>query len=216
MVRLPGLQQRPADFVAAPRPPGRLAQELERALGGARVGVGEPDVGVDHADERQKREVVAFGDQLRADDEVEGAARRRVELGAQGLDPAGKVRRQDERADVGKENRRLLRQALDARPAGGERLGLMAVRAELRARLDVAAMMADERRAEAVLDQPCGAIGTLETMAAGPAQRQGSIAASIEEQERLLAPAPRLFHASDRSRRQPSAALRPLALKIDG
>ena len=84
------------------------------------------------------------------------------------------------------------------------------------AALDVAAMMADERRAEAVLDQPCGAIGTFEAVAAGPAQRQGSIAAPIEEQERLLAAAPRLFDPGDRARRQPSAALRPLALKIDG
>ena len=70
MIWLPGLQQRPAQPFAAPRPPGRLAQKLERALGRARIGVGEPDIGVDHADESQKREVVALGDQLGADDEV--------------------------------------------------------------------------------------------------------------------------------------------------
>ena len=65
--------------------------------------------------------------------------------------------------------------------------------------LDMAAMMADERRAEAVLDQPCGAIGAFEAMPAGPAQRQRRIAAPVEEEERLLAAAPRLFHAGDRA-----------------
>ena len=100
-------------------------------------------------------------------------------------------------------------------PQAVRRVGLVAVRAELRPRLDVAAMMADERRAEAVLDQPCGAIGTFEAMAAGAAQRQRRIAAPVEEQERLLAAAPRLFDAGDRARRQPSPARRALALKID-
>ena len=197
-------------------PSGRLAQKLERALGGARIGVGEPDVGVDHADESQKREVVALGDQLGADDEVVGAARRRAELGAQGLDPAGKVRRQDQRTNVGKESRRLLGQPFDARPAGGEGVGLMAVGAEFRARLHVAAMMADERGAETVLDQPRGAIGTFEAMAARPAERQRRVAAPVEEQKRLLAPAPCLFHPGDCARRQPSPARRPLAPQIDG
>ena len=159
---------------------------------------------------------MTLGDQLRADDEVVGAARRQVELGAQGLDPAGKVRRQDERADVGKENRRFLRQPLDARPAGGERVGLVTVRAQLRPRFDVAAMMADERRPEAVLDQPCGAVGTFEAVAAGAAQRQRRIAAPVEEQKRLLAAGSRLFDAGDRARRQPAAARRALALEIDG
>ena len=81
-----------ARLVAAPRASGRLAQELERALGRARIGVGEADVGVDDADEGQQREVVPLGDELRADDEVVGAARRRVELAAQGLDPARRIR----------------------------------------------------------------------------------------------------------------------------
>ena len=92
MFRLPCLQQRMSRLVAAPGAPGRLTQELERALGRARIGVGEADVGVDDADKGQKREVVPFGDQLRADDEVVGAFRRRVELSSQSLDPARRVR----------------------------------------------------------------------------------------------------------------------------
>ena len=45
MVRLPGLQQRPARSLSAPCPPGRLPQKLERPLGGARIGVRESHVG---------------------------------------------------------------------------------------------------------------------------------------------------------------------------
>ena len=216
MVGLPGLQQRMALALAAPRPPRRLAQELEGALGGARIGVGEADIGVDHADEGQKRKIVALGDELGADDEVEFAPRRRVELAAQGLDPARKVGRQHQRADVGKEERRLFRQPLDARPAGGQAVGLVAVRAEFRPRLDMAAMVADERGAEAVLDQPGRAIGALEAMAAGAAEGQRGIAAPVEEEERLLAARPRRLDAGDRLRRQPASARRAFALEVDG
>ena len=91
MFRLPGLQQGMSQLVAAPGASGRLTQELERALGRARIGVGEADVGVDDADKGQMREVVPFGDELRADDEVVGAPRRRIELTAQGLDPAWRI-----------------------------------------------------------------------------------------------------------------------------
>ncbi len=91
MFRLPGLQERPSRLVAASRASGRLTKKLERALGRARIGVGEPDVGVDDADKSQKREIVPLGDQLRADDEVVGAARRCIELAAQRLDPARRV-----------------------------------------------------------------------------------------------------------------------------
>ncbi len=84
MVRLPGLQQGVAFALRPPRPPGRLAQELEGALRRARIGVGEADVGVDHADEGQQRKVVALGHELRADDEIEFAALRRRRAGGAG------------------------------------------------------------------------------------------------------------------------------------
>ena len=92
MVRLPCLQKRVAGFVAASRASRRLAKKLERALGRARIGVGETHVGVDYADKGQKREVMPLGDQLRADDEVVGAARRCIELSAQSVEPTRRIR----------------------------------------------------------------------------------------------------------------------------
>ena len=49
---------------------GHLVQELEGALGRARVGLAEAEVAVDDADRRELREVVALGHHLRADDDV--------------------------------------------------------------------------------------------------------------------------------------------------
>src|SRR5579883_1825993 len=79
----------------------------------------------------------------------------------------------------------------------------------------MAAMMADELTAEAVLDQPGRAIGTLEAMAAGAAQGQRRVAAAVEEEQRLLAAPPRLLDRADQARRQPEPARRRLAAKID-
>ena len=75
MLRLPGLQEGPADPLGAAGPPRRLAQKLKRALGGSRIGIGKADVGIDHAHEGQQRKIMPLGDELGADDEVVVAAR---------------------------------------------------------------------------------------------------------------------------------------------
>ncbi len=159
-----------AGLLAAAGASRRLAQQLERPFGGAGVAVGEANVGVDHADQRQQRKIVALGDKLRADDEVVFAARRRVELRAQTLQTAGKVRGQHQRARLREQGLDFFGQTLDAGAAGGEAVGLLALRADVRALFDMAAVMADERLAEAMFDQPGRAIRALKAMAAGAAQ----------------------------------------------
>src|SRR5271166_3493611 len=166
MLRLPRLQQGKSFALAPPGPPGRLAQELKGALRGARIGVGEADIGVDHADEGEERKIVALGDKLGADDEVELAVRGGGELPAQGLDSAGEVRRQGERADLGEEMRRFFGKSLDAWPTGGQAVDVVAYRADFWPQFDVAAMVADEGGAEAVLDEPRRAVGAFEPMPA--------------------------------------------------
>ena len=215
MLRLPGLQQRAAGPVAAAGASRRLAQQLEGAFGGARIAVRQADVGVDDPDQRQQREIVALGDELGADDHVVFAARRRVELRAQPLDPAGEVGRQHQRPRVREQRRDLFGEALDAGAAGGERVGLETLRADFRPRLVVAAMVADERLAETVLDQPGGAVRALEAMAAGAAEGQRRVAAAVEEQQRLFAGGEARFDRRDQARRQPAAARRAFAAKVD-
>src|SRR4029077_10722044 len=83
-------------------------------------------------------------------------------------------------------------------------------------RLAVAAVMADQRAAEAVLDQPGRALRAFDAVPAGAAERERRIAAAIEEQQRLLAGGERLLHRLDDGRRQPAAAVGRLAPEIDG
>ena len=56
MLGLIGLQQAEALAAGAAGPAGHLAEQLEGALGGAQIAVGQAEIGVDHADQRQVRE----------------------------------------------------------------------------------------------------------------------------------------------------------------
>ena len=205
MFGLPGLEQAASRFFAAPGAARRLLQQLERALGGARIAIGEADIGVDDADQSQKREIMALGDELRADDDVVGAARRLLQLMAQMLQPAGKIGGENQQPRLRKQRLRFLGEPLDAGSASGQAVGFLACRADVGALFDMAAMMADERAAKAMLDQPGRAIGALEAMAAGAAQSQRRIAAPVEEQQRLFAARQPFLDAGDQGAATASA-----------
>src|SRR5215472_2689200 len=68
-----GLNQHAAGEIAAAGAAGDLREELEGALGGTKVGHGERRVCTDDTDECDAMEVVALGEHLRADEEVECA-----------------------------------------------------------------------------------------------------------------------------------------------
>ena len=67
------LQNDFAGSLAASGASGDLGEELEGALGGAEVGQAECGVGSDHSHERHSVNVMAFGDHLGADEQVEFA-----------------------------------------------------------------------------------------------------------------------------------------------
>ena len=71
MLGLVRLQVADAAALLAPGAAGDLMQQLERAFGRARVAVRQAEIGVDDADEIELREVVALGDELRPDHDVE-------------------------------------------------------------------------------------------------------------------------------------------------
>ena len=58
-------------LLAAPGAPRDLHDLLERAFRRAQIAALQPQVGVDHPDQRQIGEVIALGHQLRADDDVD-------------------------------------------------------------------------------------------------------------------------------------------------
>ena len=97
---------------------------------------------------------MAFGDKLRADDNVEMPRRDIVELLAQALHRLDEIARQHQNALVRKQVMRFLLQALDAGTDGGEAFGGVAVRAGFRLLRVEAAVMTHQPLLEAVIDQP--------------------------------------------------------------
>ena len=91
-----------------------LMQQLERALGRARIAIAEAEIGIDDADQIELGEMMALGDQLRADDDVEAALRHVVEFLAQALHRFHQIARQHQDARAGKQLGRFLFQPLDA------------------------------------------------------------------------------------------------------
>ncbi len=77
------------------------------------------------------------------------------------------------------------------------------------------AMVAGEPVHQPVLDHPGGAVGALEAMPAGAAQRQRSEAAAIEEQQRLLARGEVGLELRDQAWRQPASARRRVLGQVD-
>ena len=90
VVRIQRLDDRLARLLAAAGAAGDLREQLERPLGGAEVGQAEADVGRHDADQRHARKVVALGDHLRADEDVDLAvAEPREQRGERALAPDG-------------------------------------------------------------------------------------------------------------------------------
>ena len=142
-----GLDQGPARPLGAAGAAGDLVQELKGPLGGAQVAAVEAEIGVDHADQGQIREVVALGRDLGADQDVDLArppcARpRRSPL--RGAPSVSQVKSATPR--VGKERVRLLGQPLDAGAAGDEGVARAAGRQVSAGGSAVAAVMAEQRR----------------------------------------------------------------------
>src|SRR5262249_728929 len=124
--------------------------------------------------------MMALGDELGADHDVEAAGGDIGEFLAHALDGSAQIAPNHQDPRLWKKRAPLLIQPLDARADRNERLGRSAFRAGRRIRHGEAAMMADELAAEAVIDQPGVAIRTGEAETAGAAQGQRRIAAAIE------------------------------------
>jgi hypothetical protein len=136
---------------------------------------------------REIGKVIALGDELRPDDDVDLAAFHPAdELSSLGGGPE-RVRRDDRAAGLRKQRRNFVSDAFDAGAAGDEAVFFLAFGAGARRWHHVAAVVALEAAKEPVLDHPGGAIRALETVAARPAQRQRGIAAPVEEEQRLFA-----------------------------
>ena len=128
-----GLDEDVAGLLAAPGAARDLADLLEAPLGGAQVAAREAEVGIDHADQGELGEVIALGDELGADDDVDRARLHAVdELRRLGGGPE-RVGGDDGDARLGEQRGDLVGDALDAGAAGDEAVLLLAFRAGARA-----------------------------------------------------------------------------------
>ena len=188
MLGLVRLQEADAAAFLAAGAADHLMQQLERALGGARIAVGEPEIGIDDADEVELREMVPLGDELRADDDVEAALRDVVELLAHALDRFRRDRwRARGCARPGNSSAASCSSRSTPGPTGAKDSAASHFGHLLRQRHREAAVMADQPPPEAMIDQPGVAVRAGEPVAAAAAERERRIAAAVEEQQRLLA-----------------------------
>ena len=111
MVGLVGLQKAAADAGVAAGAADHLMQKLEGALGGARIAVAQAEIRIDHADQIEHREMMALGDQLGADDDVEQAFGDVGEFLAHALDGGDEIARQHQHARAAETARALLLRA---------------------------------------------------------------------------------------------------------
>ena len=155
-----------------------------------------------------------LGHQLRADDEIImpglDIGERIPEQGA-----ARQIARQHADAGFQKARGGFFRQPLDARSHRHHLARRLALGASLRHRLQMAAMVAHQLLAEAMLDERGRTIGTFQPMPAGPAQRQRRIAPAVEEQQRLIARGQRGGHSFEQRVRNPGTGLQFDALHVD-
>ena len=70
LLRHVGLEQHAAGPLGPPGAAGDLMEKLIGPLAGPQIAAGHPEIGIDHPDQRQHREVVALGDDLGADQHV--------------------------------------------------------------------------------------------------------------------------------------------------
>ena len=172
--------------LAASGAAGDLRQQLERALGGAEVGEAEPDVGGDHADERDARKVVPLGDHLRADEDVDLPAANRDSSAA--IAPRLRIVSRSTRATRAPGNER---DDLRLDPLGAEADLLEERAGALRARPSAAppsgCSSGSARARRRVHRQRDAAVRALERRAALPAEDDGREAAPVQQHDRLLA-----------------------------
>src|ERR1044072_5069170 len=179
MLRHVGLDQAASLDRLAARTPSHLAQELESALGGARVGLCQTKIGVDHADQSKAGEMMTLGHELRADHNVDLALLDFAQSFAEIANVRRQVARQEHPARIGEAFGALLGDTLDARPARHERMLGAAFRAGLGHGNELAATMAFESLAEPVLDKPGRAIRTLEFEPAVAADGDRRVTATV-------------------------------------
>src|SRR5262245_16401085 len=186
MIGRAGLTPYFSRVTAAPGSSRHLGEQLERPLGGAKVGKVERDVGVEHADQRDSREIESLGHHLGSEQDVGLAARER---GQDGLGPLALPRHigvEAQHAGFGERACQLAFGALRSRAGETEELA-PAARALTARRFLVIAIVAAPGAGLEVERERDVAVRTGGNEAADATLGVVGVTAAVEEQDRLLA-----------------------------
>src|SRR4249919_2590300 len=186
MLGLVGLQIANTAPLFTTRAADHLVQQVKCTLGGTRVAVTQPKIGVNDPDQVELWKVMTLCDELGADDEIKAALRHVVELLPEALDRFHEIARQHKGPRLRKKFAGLLLKPFDPRANSSETIRRMTVGALRRRRPGKPAVMTNQTTFEAVIDQPGITVGTLQTEAAGTAQRQRCVPAAIENKQGLI------------------------------
>ena len=107
--------------------PKHLVQQRKGSLGGARIALPQPQIGIHDADQVELRKAMALGDELSANDDIDITRRNGRQFLARTLDRNDEIAREHQQTAAGKQRGGFLVQSLHARAAGHQRAGRGAI-----------------------------------------------------------------------------------------
>ena len=181
-----GLDQGAAGPFGAPGAACDLAEELIGPLPGAKVSAFHAAVGIDHANQGEVREIVALGDDLRADQHIDFACSHAVDNAACLFAGPGGVGGENFHPRLRQQHADFFGHALHAGADAHQRILCAAHRAGFGLWHRPAGQVADETVGIAVLCQPAFGARAFQPLAARLAYDERGIAAPVEEKQALL------------------------------
>src|SRR6187401_1764192 len=165
---------------------GNLREELKRPLARPEIRQMEREISVDNSDERDVRKVQAFGDHLRADQNIDLAAAKGAQSVAERVLPRHGIGIHPPNDRVRKELRDVRLHLLRAE-AGIDEGVFLTRRTSLRYRGGVPAEMTVQAGRGAMKRKRNAAVRALPRLAARAAEQRSGEATAVQEQDRLLA-----------------------------
>ena len=168
-------------------PTCHLRDLLETPFCSAQIAALKTDIRIDNTHKCQIREMIALGDKLRTNNNVDGARfHLRNKFTGFGRRPDC-IGRYDGSAGQRKQHLHFITNPLNTRTACHQRVLIVAFRAFFGLRHDMAAMMAGQAFGQPMFDHPRSAIGAVNPMTTSAAKRQRGKSPAIEKKQRLFA-----------------------------
>ena len=210
-----GLDQGTSGAIGAAGPSCDLAQHLIGSLARSWVAALQTQISIDHPNQSEVWEVMAFGDDLGADQNVDLALLHPRHQLPNRLWVVGGVGGENLNACIGEAFGGFGCNAFDAGSNRDQPIFGPTIWASIGLAHRKASEVTDQAVGIFMLNQPRFSIGCLHPMSALAAQNHRRITATVQEQQHLLALFQCLRHRLHQHRAQPLIALRRMVLQVD-